>query len=135
MLKSNLKKKKQLGMDYGTAQNRLKKQVLFELIKASGLDMCFVCEKVIDNIKHLSIEHIEPWLDSDNPKEVFFDLKNITFSHLKCNISRARQPLKGTIKHPSVSAYRKGCRCGECKKIHTLRNRKYKEQEQNESFT
>ena len=44
----------------------------------------------------LSIEHKIPWLDSDNPKELFFNLeKNIAFSHLSCNISAARQNREG----------------------------------------
>jgi hypothetical protein len=33
----------------------------------------------------LSIDHVIPWLHSDNPIELFFDLKNIKFSHKKCN--------------------------------------------------
>ena len=27
-----------------------------------------------------------PWLDSINPKESFFDINNIAFSHLSCNV-------------------------------------------------
>lgn len=35
-----------------------------------------------------------PWLDSDNPISNFFDLNNIAFSHLKCNIADRRRPNK-----------------------------------------
>lgn len=43
------------------------------------------------------IEHKIPWLDSDKPKELFFDLENIGFSHLSCNIKARRQR---SVKHP-----------------------------------
>lgn len=41
-----------------------------------------------------SIEHLVPWLDSNNPIELYFDLDNISFSHLSCNIKAARRPEK-----------------------------------------
>ena len=34
----------------------------------------------------LSIEHKVPWMSADNPIDAFFDLDNIAFSHLKCNV-------------------------------------------------
>lgn len=40
----------------------------------------------IENIRDLSVEHREPWQSAENPKESFFDLDNIEFSHLNCNI-------------------------------------------------
>lgn len=42
----------------------------------------------------LSIEHKTPWLDSEDPKALFFDLNNIAFSHLSCNVSAAKHPNK-----------------------------------------
>ncbi|MBP7540882.1 MAG: hypothetical protein KA802_13235 [Saprospiraceae bacterium] len=36
-----------------------------------------------------SIEHKVSWLNSNNPVELYFDLNNISFSHLSCNISDA----------------------------------------------
>lgn len=47
--------------------------------------------KKINTVDELSIEHKEPWENSDNPKELFFNLDNISFSHLKCNISFSAQ--------------------------------------------
>jgi len=38
-----------------------------------------------------SIEHVIPWLDSEDPVKLFFDLDNISFSHLKCNVEDARK--------------------------------------------
>lgn len=119
---SKKKKTEQLGMNPSTAQNRLKKDILFSLIKKLDLHLCYQCKKKINSVEELSIEHKVPWLDSDNPKELFFDLDNIAFSHLKCNISAAR---KATHAHPSRKAYEvHGCRCDECKEIQKLRRRK-----------
>lgn len=95
MSKSNAKKSEQLGMSFGTASNRLKKMILFALVKSrSGLDRCYRCGESIESVEELSIEHKEPWLDSDNPKELFFDLQNIAFSHLSCNVKVARRKCK-----------------------------------------
>jgi hypothetical protein len=104
---NNNKKKKQLGMPIGTASGRLKKIIMFELVKQLGKDTCFRCgEKILSELE-LSIEHKIPWLDSVNPVEKFFDLNNISFSHLKCN-TRTKVP------HGSVG-YKKGCRCEACR--------------------
>jgi len=94
MSNSNKKKTEQLGMPHGTAAGRLRKSIMFNLIKQCGHDICFQCKKTIEKEEDLSIEHKIPWLDSEKPKELFFDLDNISFSHLKCNIAQARQPLK-----------------------------------------
>lgn len=91
MISGNQKKNEQLGMPYGTACARLRKSILFSLLKETGKNICFQCGKIIESEKELSIEHKINWLDSENPKELFFDLKNIAFSHLSCNISVARR--------------------------------------------
>jgi hypothetical protein len=82
----NIKKDTLLGMSHGTACNRLRKMVLFSLVQKLGEDVCFRCNKKIENVNDLSIEHINSWQLAKNPEESFFDLKNITFSHLNCNI-------------------------------------------------
>lgn len=78
-------------MYYGTACSRLRKSILFSILKEYGKNICFQCGKPIETENELSIEHKVPWLDSKNPKELFFDLNNIAFSHLSCNISAARR--------------------------------------------
>jgi hypothetical protein len=80
-------KSEQLDMSFGKANAILRKMILFHLIKESNKDICFRCNKKIKNIDELSIEHKVPWLYSDEPKELFFDLNNIAFSHLRCNSS------------------------------------------------
>jgi len=114
----------QLGMPQGTASHRLRKMILFQLLQVTGLDTCYQCKKTIKTVEELSIDHKVPWLDSKNPRELFFDLDNIAFSHLKCNQLASRRTKKRI--HPSTYAYRMGCRCSKCKEMHTEKQRKYR---------
>jgi len=88
----NTKKSQQLGMPYGTANGRLRKQIMFQLVQQSGRDICFQCGEKIEHADNLSIEHKEPWLDSKDPISKFYDLENIAFSHTSCNYGAARKP-------------------------------------------
>ncbi len=91
---ANEERTKQLGMPYGTAYNKLRKAIMFDLVKKCGLDTCCKCGKKIEKIDELSIEHLTPWMHADNAVELFFDMDNISFSHLKCNVADSRSPLK-----------------------------------------
>lgn len=106
-----MKKHEQLGMNPSTASNRLVKDILFQFIHEGGIP-CFRCEMPMTR-QNFSIEHKTPWLDSENPRELFFDLSNIAFSHLKCNIEDRRVPR--TAKCGTNSKYTSGCRCDACK--------------------
>lgn len=112
MNNSNTKKADQLGMPHGTASNRLRKMLLFSLLKELGRNVCYQCEHTIETVEELSIEHKKPWLDSDSPIDLFFNLENIGYSHLSCNSGAARYTEKNS--HPSLNSYNKGCRCHEC---------------------
>jgi hypothetical protein len=81
------KKDHQLGMSYGTASHRLKKQILFSLVQETGKDICYRCGKVIETAEELSVDHKIDWLDKD--PSLFWDLDNIAFSHLSCNIEHS----------------------------------------------
>ena len=72
-----------LGMPHGTASNRLRKMVLFDLLQRHGEDICFKCSEKIENLDELSIEHKQPW--EGVSVELFWSLDNIAFSHLRCN--------------------------------------------------
>jgi hypothetical protein len=74
-----------LGEPFSTACTKLRKIILFNLLIKYHENICFRCNKIIENIEDLSIEHKESWINSTNPKEKFYDLKNIAFSHLHCN--------------------------------------------------
>lgn len=117
---SNKEKAKQLGMAYGTASGRLKKMLLYDLVSKTDKIICFRCGKKIDSIDNFSVEHKVPWLHSDNPLELFFDLENIAFSHSICNIRAARREKS---EHPSARHYRLGCRCSKCVKYEKQRKK------------
>lgn len=131
-------KREQLGMSFGTATAKLRKMVLFDLMKKLSLDKCFRCNGKIENIRDLSLEHKIPWRHSENPVELFFDLDNISFSHLSCNSGKGSKPNK--IEPPEGKRWCKFCkkfldenffpknygehRCGKC---HTENMRRWKE--------
>jgi len=120
----NKKKNEQLGMSHGTAANRLRKAIMFRLLQDAGKDMCFQCGEKIESVDEISIEHKVPWLDNDDPVGLFFDLDNIAFSHLSCNVGASRQHkgLRLTTKHGSKTMYSNhGCRCRICTKAETAR--------------
>ena len=116
--KGNERKSKQLGMNHATAANRLRKMILFKLIQEASLDNCYQCGERIENVENLSIEHTKPWLDSDDPVGLYFDLDNIAFSHLSCNASNGRRHRgpRVTTEHGSRAMYvRHKCRCKPCR--------------------
>lgn len=116
------KKANQLGMNPSTARHRLIKDVLFKLICETGNNKCFQCGEPMER-DTFSIEHKTPWLDSDNPIELYFDLENISYSHLSCNVASARRTghVCGT-----VSNYDKhGCRCDDCKAAKSSQRKLY----------
>lgn len=125
MNNNNIKKAEQLGMPTGTASAILRKKILFSFVQKLGLDTCYRCNKKIEKEEELSIEHIIPWLDSENPKDLFFDLSNISFSHLKCNSGSVRKEYlikngKQWGSNNIVSCPNGASRCGKCKKIKVI---------------
>jgi hypothetical protein len=95
---SNNIKSEQLGISISTAQHQLRKMIMFDLVQKANLDNCFRCGNKVA-IENFSIEHKENWLHSEVPKELFFDLNNIAFSHILCN-SIARRSVKGKKINP-----------------------------------
>lgn len=109
MNNSNENKNKFLGMPYGTAVHRLKKNILFDLVKKANKNICFRCGLEIETPKDLSIDHKTPWLDIDI--ELFWDIDNIAFSHNSCN--SASHTTKGGVKRriiPKGKAWCHACR-------------------------
>jgi hypothetical protein len=82
-MNSNIKKSKFLGIPHGTAVAKLRKSILFKLVQQTEQDNCFRCNDKIKSVAELSIEHKQPW--ENVSIELFWDLDNIAFSHLKCN--------------------------------------------------
>lgn len=73
----------QLGMSHGAAAGKLKKNILFHLLSRLEENICFKCQQHIECYNDLSIEHIKPW--EGRCADLFWDMENISFSHLKCN--------------------------------------------------
>lgn len=103
---SNEKKSATLGMPHGTAAHRLRKNILFHLLERHGENVCARCGELILSVEELSIEHIKPW--EGISAELFWDLKNIAFSHLHCN-SGARR-ISNKIETPVGTGW-----CSTCK--------------------
>jgi len=76
-----------LGMPHGTANGRLRKSIIFWLAGLSNMLSCYRCNKNIDSIEEMSIEHKIPWEGSENAYDNFFNISNIGFSHFKCNMA------------------------------------------------
>ena len=81
---SNENKSAQLGMPFGTACGRLRKMVLFSVLKKHEENVCVRCNGAIELVDDLSIEHIKPW--ENVSVDLFWDLNNIAFSHIHCNV-------------------------------------------------
>ena len=115
------KKSTQLEMNISTAQGKLVKDILWSLIQQTNQTKCFICNKEMTR-ETFSIEHKIPWVDSENPKKLFWDLNNISFSHLSCNIASRR---KGKLVHGTEVGYSyHKCRCELCRKAATDYKRK-----------
>ncbi len=71
-------------MDPGTAAHRLRRLLMFSLVVQLG-NKCFRCGKEMTS-DDFSVAHKVPWLDSEYPVRLFFDLNNVSFSHKKCNV-------------------------------------------------
>ena len=105
---SNKKKNDTLGMPHGTAANKLRKTVLFHLLKKLGEDTCFRCNEQIVNLEDLSMEHKKPW--EGISADLFWDINNIAFAHLRCNIRNHRTPHK--VRFGGDTSW-----CSRCKKF------------------
>lgn len=98
-----LNKDKQLGMLAATASSRLRKEVMFSLVKELGKNHCYRCKEEICSAADFSLDHKVDWIGAEKPLELFFDLNNVAFSHLKCNTGTRRKPMV-TLE------------CGKCKR-------------------
>lgn len=113
-----MKKQTQLGMNPSTASARLVKDIVYSLIVKTERNNCHRCNKPMTR-ETFSIEHKVPWRHSADPVKLFFDLENISFSHLKCNTEekRHKQPVCG-----KPYKYTLGCRCDLCVKANEEKN-------------
>lgn len=111
MSNSNARKDATLGMPHGTAANRLRKMIIFDLLKRHEENVCFKCSESILAVSELSIEHKQPW--EGISATLFWDLENITFSHLRCN--RPNRPSKSIGDRVKITVPEGQVWCGVCK--------------------
>jgi len=105
---ANRKATETLGMPQGTASGRLRKMLLFRQLKKHNENICVRCNKAIDAVEELSVEHIKPW--EGISADLFWDLDNVAFSHMRCNVrgkSLAASPLR--IAGPEGTAWCSSC--------------------------
>lgn len=74
------------------SRHTLVQDILFDFVIKAG-HKCFRCRKVLRR-KDFTIDHKIPWLGDEKSSIVYFDLKNIAFSHLGCNVKARRIPNK-----------------------------------------
>lgn len=105
------RKERQLGMSWGRARHMLHQDIMFEFVVSKR--NCYHCGLPMTR-DNFSIEHKSPWLDSEDPKGKFFEIDNIDFSHLNCNVAKRRNSRSSA--HGSIGMYRHHrCRCALCK--------------------
>jgi hypothetical protein len=115
-MSSSKRKTEFLGMPHGTAVGRLRKNVLFYLLKKYNENICERCKQVIETVEELSLEHKQPW--ENISVALFWDLENIAFSHLHCN--RPHKYVSGGLNKkiaPEGTAW-----CTGCKKFEPVNN-------------
>ena len=118
-------KTRALGINFGTASNRLRKTILYSMLYGKIYDRnCFRCGQEIEDVDDMSIEHKDPWQSATDPKAAFFDLENIAFSHLRCNYGEGnRSKTHCPLGHPLTSYPDRQRRCLECNKEYLRQHR------------
>jgi hypothetical protein len=90
--KAEQTKRSQLGMHSSKASQRLLRSVLFSILIEHGLDICYRCGEKIESVQDLTLDHKEPWLHAS--VDLFWDVKNIAFSHRGCNSAVRRGSIR-----------------------------------------
>lgn len=80
-----------LGMDHGTAANRLRKALMFSMAQRLDMTNCYRCGHEIVDLAEFSIDHKEVWENTDRAADLFFALDNVAFSHFACNVAASRK--------------------------------------------
>lgn len=88
---SNQVKSEVLGEAWGTANSKLRKSLLFYMAGLLELLDCYRCGNLIESIDVFSIEHKQSWMNSSDPVKYFYNIDNISFSHIRCNVAAGNE--------------------------------------------
>jgi hypothetical protein len=75
-----------LGECFHKSRRRLISLLIRKAFEADGILSCARCGEEIEDVD-FHIDHLIAWQNSDDPVNLFFNLKNIGLSHPECNSS------------------------------------------------
>lgn len=102
--------RRQLGEDLRSAGYKLSRRLLLEYARRLGLGDCLRCGKPIEGDRY-DLDHIEQWIDSDDPQGLYWDLGNVRLSHPVCN----RQAQRRWLQRQGSDGTLRCCGCQEFK--------------------
>ncbi len=94
----NQRKSFQLGGNYQSLCQQLKRDLLYHYVKLANCHICHRCGAPIESSEDFSVDHIQAWMYKENARELFLDLENIAFSHKSCNYRSRRQNISRRTK-------------------------------------
>mgnify|MGYP002346281941 CR=1 FL=1 len=80
-------------MSVSTARAKLVMDLLFHMVMTHTSGTCARCGELLTR-SSFTIDHMDPWLDSEDPFSKYFDVSNVRYSHLSCNSKASRRPHK-----------------------------------------
>jgi hypothetical protein len=105
----NHRRSELLGMPFGTACNKLRRMVMFDILQRHEENVCFKCGRIIVKFEDLTLEHKEAW--QGGGPTLFWDLNNIAFSHRQCNMPT------GVVRREIIDG---ALWCSNCKQYKTI---------------
>jgi hypothetical protein len=88
---SQQKKHQQLQMSPTNARTILFKTIIRQYFaRELGAPYCFRCGEEIHGL-NFHVDHMVPWLDSESPHALYFDIENLSLSHALCNSISSRR--------------------------------------------
>jgi hypothetical protein len=87
----------QLGVDsVACAQHYVRRLYLLHLLHLTGKGKCVRCGQLLEDPNDLSLDHIKPWRNQPDAKELFWSIENLGYSHKACNIEASIAPRRKT---------------------------------------
>lgn len=81
----------QLGMEVSNALRLLARKILLDMATRLGEHFCCRCGEPIEDVRELSLDHQQNWINQPNAEELFWSLKNVRLAHVKCNVKEAAE--------------------------------------------